>query len=69
MRFRSAIRSTDHENTLMPNLTMRIPLALCSLLVTVPTLPANAHHSYSMFDQKVCDDGRSPVDLTPPEGD
>ena len=38
----------------MPNLTKLIFIALWSILVTLPTLPANAHHSYAHFDQKIC---------------
>ena len=37
----------------MPNLTKLIFIALWSIVVTVPTLPANAHHSYAHFDQKI----------------
>ena len=43
----------------MPNLTKLILASLGTLLVTLPTLtvptgPANAHHSFAHFDQKVC---------------
>ncbi len=38
----------------MPNLTKHIFIALWSIVVAVPTLPANAHHSYAHFDQKIC---------------
>ena len=35
----------------MPNLTR---LILVALWFTLWTLPANAHHSYAQFDQKIC---------------
>ena len=39
----------------MPNLTRLIPFAFCSVPLTLPTLPTNAHHSYAQFDQSVCE--------------